>query len=457
MNKSYSSIVVKTFLCLFLFFGFALDGFSQVDTSSAICPPMKDHEGNTYNAILVDGYCWTVPPLRTKYNRDGKALPFSSYRSLWDENGKIIDTTVWWYVGGTPLNIDDLQAIHTPMCFEGLYMGEYLEDTNYFFYNWSAATEACPIGWHLPSKDEWIHLIESPMLSPECIVSQVFMGEDANDYVAWSSTEFSKDTALIWYRITGEFVQILDDGGWIVKSPKGSIGEVHCVRDEEVCPKMKDYDGNTYSTVAIGKQCWTAENLRTTHDRNGKLISLGNETSSVRAYRYPPMRNEDHVGQYGYLYNYPAAANICPKGWHLPSNDDWDQLFMELDASNTDKAMVFLSSTDEGNGAKAIASKDGWIEVGDLSEFYSNYEDFVGYHPEKNNSTGFNARPAGAYADGIYKLFEYAACFWSTFQSNDNYSYDSSLGMLLLVSDFAGRGTSYCDETVGLSVRCVRD
>ena len=111
--------MVKTFLYFFLFFGFAVDGFSQEDFSSAICPPMKDHEGNTYNAVVVDGYCWTVAPLRTKYNRDGKTFPLSSYRSLFDENGKFIDTTGWWYVGGTPFGIDDLKTIHTPMCFEG--------------------------------------------------------------------------------------------------------------------------------------------------------------------------------------------------------------------------------------------------------------------------------------------------------------------------------------------------
>lgn len=28
-------------------------------------------------------------------------------------------------------------------------------------YNWQAATEGCPIGWHLPSEGEWLKLIES--------------------------------------------------------------------------------------------------------------------------------------------------------------------------------------------------------------------------------------------------------------------------------------------------------
>ena len=306
------------------------------------------------------------------------------------------------------------------------------------------------MGWHLPSKDEWIHLIENPTFSPFGLDRQAFVAEDAAFYSVWSSTEYSKDTVLIW---TDEEHQSLYQGylkgmSYFEKAHKNYIGEVHCVRDEAVCPPMKDYDGNTYSTIVIGKQCWTAENLRTTHDRNGKLISLGKDASSIHAYRYPPMRNEDHVGQYGYLYNYPAAATICPKGWHLPSNEDWEQLFMEL--GNTNRP--YWGDIPHLEGGKSIASKDGWSEADDRSSYGDG--DPVGYHPERNNSTGFNARPAGAYTDGIYLYFGDGACFWSTIHSNE---YDASLGMVWLDYQFAGIGTDLCDGTEGLSVRCVRD
>ena len=104
---------------------------------------------------------------------------------------------------------------------------------------------------------------------------------------------------------------------------------------------VTDIDGNTYSTVQIGNQCWMAENLRTTKFADGTSISLAissNGSASV-AYRYYPNSNSDNVLRYGYLYNRKAATKgtnssanpsgvqgVCPNGWHLPSHAELKQL-----------------------------------------------------------------------------------------------------------------------------------
>ena len=72
--------------------------------------------------------------------------------------------------------------------------------------------------------------------------------------------------------------------------------------------KVADYDGNQYNTVKIGTQCWTKENLRTTHYSNGTVISnIGDRTT--QPVRLNPEQGSDSIAKYGYLYNWLAVMN----------------------------------------------------------------------------------------------------------------------------------------------------
>jgi hypothetical protein len=95
-----------------------------------------------------------------------------------------------------------------------------------------------------------------------------------------------------------------------------------------------DGDGNHYPTVKIGNQIWMAENLRTTNYNDGTSIDLVEDTETwfnqdtvIAAYCW---YNNDiqHKYPYGALYNWNAAISekIVPKGWHLPSEDDYIEL-----------------------------------------------------------------------------------------------------------------------------------
>lgn len=97
---------------------------------------------------------------------------------------------------------------------------------------------------------------------------------------------------------------------------------------------VTDFDGNVYSTVKLGTQCWMRENLRTTHYADGTEIPLGDELASFTdpLYFNHPAGSLTLVER-GYLYNYPAVMHgdsssweipsgvqgICPDGWHVPS------------------------------------------------------------------------------------------------------------------------------------------
>jgi len=80
-------------------------------------------------------------------------------------------------------------------------------------------------------------------------------------------------------------------------------------------------DGNTYKTITIDKQTWMAENLR--YEIPGKQITdddIWKNNSSFDGWCYYN-NDKDSLGQiYGILYQFEAAKNACPTGWHLPAN-----------------------------------------------------------------------------------------------------------------------------------------
>src|ERR1700756_4772515 len=69
-------------------------------------------------------------------------------------------------------------------------------------------------------------------------------------------------------------------------------------------------DGQTYKTVTLGKQTWMAQNL------NFKT------TDGSYYYNDDPKNGET----YGMLYSFNVLKDACPKGWHIPSDAEWEEL-----------------------------------------------------------------------------------------------------------------------------------
>ena len=216
---------------------------------------------------------------------------------------------------------------------------------------------------------------------------------------------------------------------------------------------VTDRDGNTYSTVQIGSQCWMKANLRTTKYADGTSISQGSSTSTTTAYWYYPNNNSSNKPTYGLLYNWQAvmrnasssSANpsgvqgICPTGWHVPSRSEWDQLTNYVSSQSQ-----YVCGSESTNIGKALADKTGWNTS-------SVFDCAVGNTPSNNNATGFSALPAGGYASGEYFSFREATHFWST-TSASSQAYDWGLSY---ISPSCGISTS--EKNYGRSVRCVKD
>lgn len=103
---------------------------------------------------------------------------------------------------------------------------------------------------------------------------------------------------------------------------------------------VTDIDGNTYPTVIIGNQEWMAQNLRVTHEPvpdpfTGDTIELNDNHYASYLIDFGP---SDYALQAGAFYSWSLVEdtfNLCPIGWRVPSDADWNELRAFLDPVNT--------------------------------------------------------------------------------------------------------------------------
>jgi uncharacterized protein (TIGR02145 family) len=93
--------------------------------------------------------------------------------------------------------------------------------------------------------------------------------------------------------------------------------------------QLKDIDGNVYNSITIGTQVWMVENLKTTKYNNNTLIANVpdmNIWAALSTGAYCWFINDTTLKDtYGALYNWYAVntGNLCPTGWHVPSDAEW--------------------------------------------------------------------------------------------------------------------------------------
>lgn len=178
-------------------------------------------------------------------------------------------------------------------------------------------------------------------------------------------------------------------------------------------------DGQTYAIVEIGSQTWFAENLNY-------------YISESFCYDWDPY----FCSIYGRLYVYVKAKEVCPSGWHLPSDEEWKTLEMALGMSQSEADIIGYRGTNEGEKMK---STSGWINNGNGT-----------------NSSGFNAFPSGlASEDDTHSLVfggKGSICSWWTSTKNEYgiVFYRSLHYETNLVNRSVILGSWY-------SVRCVKD
>jgi uncharacterized protein (TIGR02145 family) len=135
---------------------------------------------------------------------------------------------------------------------------------------------------------------------------------------------------------------------------------------------------------------------------------------------------------FGKLYNWYACTDerqLCPTGWHLPSDSEWNELIDFLGGD-------FFA----GGKMKATATST------------SDYGYWLEPNTAASNSSGFSALPAQGRGSELGSSFGVSASFWSSSES-------SIANASALTLSFVSRNSFFNNDNkvAGASVRCLRD
>ncbi len=166
-------------------------------------------------------------------------------------------------------------------------------------------------------------------------------------------------------------------------------------------------DSSTYPIVQIGEQYWFAKNLA--FDTTGSTV-YENDTS--------------YLSKFGRLYSYETALNACPCGWHLPSDNEWKTLEIEL-------------------GMLRGVHDAGWRGTspgqGDLLK--------------PGTTTGFDAEFGGAKLKSEYWFIKSSAFFWTSTEREWN----PKGAWIRQLNERASINRDHQPKSSLLSVRCIMD
>lgn len=212
---------------------------------------------------------------------------------------------------------------------------------------------------------------------------------------------------------------------------------------------IQDIDGNSYTTVTIGNQVWTVENLRTTKYNDGTPITKNalaetwaTGTEGKYCYFYN-VSDLEFIKRYGALYNWYAVHSnkLAPKGWHVSTDEDWYTLqdYLIENGYNYDDEII------DNRMARSLAAKSEWTSHTNAGS--------VGENLELNNQSGFSALPGG-YRDlsGMFKGLKTLAAWWTPLEQNATDAFTRGF-----TNDGNGLARINFQKNFGFYVRLVRD
>ena len=205
------------------------------------------------------------------------------------------------------------------------------------------------------------------------------------------------------------------------------------------CGNPLPYQGYDYATVQIGDQCWFAESLQATETLDGADLEAGTPGNwpdfqdGTGAWMHP--ENDPSLSHYGLLYNWHATAQgegMCPSGWHLPSDEEWKELEVQLDIDAAELDSFGWHGTIQGAELKSSAEWNG------------------------TNTHYFGAVPSGGvHADQGY-VSSYGSEVW--FWTSSTLSTDEGKALFRSLSSGESRiQRHHTFKNHGGSIRCLKD
>jgi uncharacterized protein (TIGR02145 family) len=419
---------------------------STAQISSSITEKVKDIDGNIYKTVKIGDQVWMSENLKaTKFN-DGTSIALITDNKSWEAAQK---PAYCWN-----MNNSANKAIYGAL------------------YNWLTVStnKLCPQGWHVPSDDEWSQLINLLGSVPEAGGKLKETGtihwsspntdatntsgftalpggnrningtfEDVGKYCGWWSSDKSTDLEnnSSWWGVSynyGSSISSITDMkvGYSIRCIKGnSINpqtELQENSNTEVTANQKSSsvqtekpskntfidtrDGKTYKTTAIGNQIWMAENLG----------FQGVPYSTV---------NSEYTKKFGVAYSYPIAQNVCPTGWHLPSPNEWEKMFVQVNK----------------NASKIVENGGRYTRWYKIADYLINKEEFKWIYTfsnshvaqfETDTTSEFNILATGTISNPSTPTRPVSQTkFWTSKDNSGYYKY------IYIYADEYPRGTGY--------------
>jgi len=203
------------------------------------------------------------------------------------------------------------------------------------------------------------------------------------------------------------------------------------------------YEGETYKTVVIGEQTWFQRNLNYDVPDNDTDVCYDNDPANCAIYGRlydwaTAMALPDACNSSSCASRLGAKNNqgICPSGWHIPNDDDWNTLLTAVGGDST-------------AGTK-LKARDGWNNNGNGTDEF-----------------GFSALPGGGLVYYDYDVSSFhdvgkSGLWWS---DREVYGYGGGTAYGRVISTLAltfdGRTEDVMRfefDKIGLySIRCLKD
>jgi len=199
-----------------------------------------------------------------------------------------------------------------------------------------------------------------------------------------------------------------------------------------------DRDGRSYRTVSAGGRTWMAQNLE--YSKAGSIGTCYNPASGATA-----TGPADTCAKYGRLYTWSEAMGvaksyddallspkapvqgICPVGWHVPTDTEWDVLRSSIPGAGSDSR--------DFSETRQLRSRNGWNA-----------------NEQGADTLGFRALPAGYRTMAAYAGLGNESYFWTSDEGLAGFAKDRYISPSLTTL-----GSLLVTKTSSISLRCIQD
>lgn len=386
--------------------------------------------------VKIGTQVWMQHNLDVDTFRNGDPIPEAKTREEWQRANQL-ERPAWCYYENKKSNGKK---------FGKLYNGFALIDSR----------GLAPEGFHIATDLEWTQLIQSTgdTTNAKTILNNLNFNLGTGGYRYDGGSFNDMDKSCFWWSNTeyfqsqNAFLRQIDLESQSVRRDLHGYDwgfYVRCVKDSAKSTLPK----NSAKTqmIKIGNQVWMQKNLNVGKFRNGDPIpeaqteeewmqaALNNQPAWCY-YKKDPKYGET----YGKLYNWYAVHDrrgIAPKGWHVPSDEEWTVL-MEC-------------FREDSVAGRSLKSASGWNEYQPVDSLGEPLPTTISGNG--SNKSGFSGLPGGCrFIRDIFSPAGNNGYWWSSTKAFADDAWIRNLG-----NDFSEVKRENFSKAYGLSVRCIKD